>query len=292
MDRDIWIVLGCAVRIVCRRLRKPRRRFAYPDRLILQMWLWAALHERPRSWACRRDSYSTRFRPRRLPSVSQFCKRLRGGRFAAARSLLHDVLSARGRSDLLSFLDGKALVINDYSTDPDARNGIASGKFHFGYKLHARASSSGFLVEYRLLALNEGEQSTARSLLTRLPPGSVVLADSNYDSRFLYEEVRGRGGRLLTRLKGRSRRRSNLRRMGPARREAIAAWRARPALCERAMHRRDAIERNFAHLTSFGGGLGPLPAWVRRLSRVRLWVDAKVAIYHARLLARTIPRAA
>lgn len=291
MDRDIWIVLSCAARIACRRLGRPRRRFAYSDRTIILMLLWAALHDRPLSWACQRESYSTLFRPRRLPSVSQFCKRLRSPRMAAARAALHEVLSARGRADLLSFVDGKALVINDYSTDPDARNEIASGKFHFGYKVHARSSESGFIVEYRVLSLNAGEPSTARELLEHLPRGAVLLGDANYDSRHLYAAVHERGGRLLTRLKGRSRQPKNLRRMGEGRRAALRAWRTRPVLCERAMEARVQIERHFAHLTSFGGGLGPLPPWVRRLRRVRLWVDAKIAIYHARLIARTLRRA-
>ena len=38
------------------------------------------------------------------------------------------------------------------------------------------------------------------------------------------------------------------------------------------------IERSFGNATSFGGGLGPLPAWVRGLERVRTWVWAKLLI--------------
>ncbi len=50
--------------------------------------------------------------------------------------------------------------------------------------------------------------------------------------------------------------------------------------------RRDAIERFFGQLSAFGGGLAPLPAWVRRLERVERWITAKVIIYHARWLAK------
>jgi hypothetical protein len=32
-----------------------------------------------------------------------------------------------------------------------------------------------------------------------------------------------------------------------------------------------------------GGGLGPLPAWIRRLERTRRWVGCKIVLYHARL---------
>ena len=44
------------------------------------------------------------------------------------------------------------------------------------------------------------------------------------------------------------------------------------------MATRTAIERSFGNVTSFAGGLGPLPAWVRRPHRVALWVAAKFII--------------
>lgn len=286
MDREIWIVLECAVRLVVRRLPKPRRRFEYTDRLILLMWLWAAMHDRPRSWACVRVSYSSLFRPRTLPSVSQFCKRLKSERMVLARRMLHELLVAQGHQESLGFLDGKGLLVGEYSTDPDACNGIASGRYRKGYKLHARSTSSGFFVEYTVLPLNEGEPNTARELLEHLPAHSVTLADANYDSHLLYDAVHERGGQLLTRLKGRGRSLTTLRKMGPVRREAIEVWDTRPELCEQVLHKRDAIERHLAHLTNCGGGLSSLPAWVRTLSRVRLWIDAKIALYHARRLAR------
>ena len=52
-----------------------------------------------------------------------------------------------------------------------------------------------------------------------------------------------------------------------------------PALYER----RTDIERQFSQVSSFGGGLAPLPAWVRRIWRVRHWVWAKLLINAARI---------
>lgn len=63
-------------------------------------------------------------------------------------------------------------------------------------------------------------------------------------------------------------------------------WRDRPELAKRVYDKRGRIERIFSSLTSFGGGLAPLPAWVRRIARVRRWVTAKVVIYNARVLLR------
>lgn len=292
MDREIWTVLNSAVKRVARRLPRPRRRFDYNDRLILLMWLWSAMHERPLCWACARSSYSSLFRPRSLPSVSQFCKRLQSERFALARRMLHEVLVEQGLDDRICYLDGKALPVGEYSTDPDATDGRAHGRFRKGYKMHALTSERGFILQHTVLPLNVGEPNTARSLLDRFPAGALALADANYDSAPLYEAIRQRGGQLLTRLKGRARSADRLRTMGPARRQAIAMWETASSCCEVLLHWRDDIERHFGHLTSCGGGLTGLPAWVRRLDRVRRWVDAKVAIYHARLLVRRMRMAA
>jgi hypothetical protein len=70
VDRDVWIVLRAATAASVRKLRRPKRRFEFSDMLIVLMWLWAVMHDRPMSWACQRSSYSGLFRPRRLPSVS------------------------------------------------------------------------------------------------------------------------------------------------------------------------------------------------------------------------------
>ena len=50
----------------------------------------------------------------------------------------------------------------------------------------------------------------------------------------------------------------------------------------RVYRERTRIERVFGHLTCTPGLLGPLPAFVRGLPRVRRWVGAKICLYHAR----------
>ena len=287
MDRDIWIVLMAASRLAAHRMVRPGRRPVYSDLLVLRMWLWATLHDRPMCWACSRESYNSIFRPGRLPSVSRFSRRLRTGRLARLRVCLHRVLTEHGHQSALSYLDGKALPVGECTTDPDARDGVVTtGRFRRGYKLHARADGLGFFVEYRVRPLNEGEALIARKLLQRLTEGTLLLADANYDSRRLYAAVERRGSMFFTPVKGQATKPSTFRRMPESRRQAVLLWRDQPDMAEAAMRLRATIERLFAHLTGFGGGLGPLPAWARTLRRVRLWVDAKLAIYHARLIAR------
>jgi hypothetical protein len=43
------------------------------------------------------------------------------------------------------------------------------------------------------------------------------------------------------------------------------------------------VEREFAGLSCFGGGLAALPSWVRRIWRVRNWVMSKLLINAARI---------
>ena len=47
---------------------------------------------------------------------------------------------------------------------------------------------------------------------------------------------------------------------------------------------RRGIERAFGTLGSFDGGPSPLPAWVRHVERVWLWVSAKLLINAMRII--------
>lgn len=44
------------------------------------------------------------------------------------------------------------------------------------------------------------------------------------------------------------------------------------------------IERDYGTLTSFAGGLAPLPAWVRHETRVWFWTSAKMIINAVRIM--------
>jgi hypothetical protein len=283
MDRDIWTILMNSLRRVERRIPRPGRRCCYSDRLIVKMLLWAVGHDRPMCWACRREHYHTVFRPKRLPSISQFSRRLRKPRIAQVLQQMHRDLLGAGRAKGPTLIDGKALPVSDYSRDPDARDGYGSGRMHRGYKLHSWVRADGRIARFIVRPLNEGEPKIARQLVCRLPRPTLILGDGNYDSAGLYQAVHETGNRLLTPLKGRSRSSQRWRRMGEGRRQALRVWRRRPDVCQRLGKRRDIMEGAFGTLSGFGGGLAPLPAWVRRLDRVTRWVTVKIMIYHARL---------
>jgi len=287
MDKDVWLVIRCAIRTADRSIPRIGRRPRYSDRLIVKMFFWSVAHDRPRCWACRRSSYNALMRPRRLPSNSQFCKRLKHVRVVVLIRRVHELLAGLDEPISLGYIDGKALPISESSKDPDARTGRGNGAFSLGYKLHALADSLGRIRAFRLRPMNEGEPTVARRHLVRhVTRGAVILADGNYDGRKLYAAVGRRGAWLFTPQKRNRRTDAAYRKTCPERRAAMEVWRDQPHLARSVYALRGGIERVFSALTSYAGGLAPLPAWVRRLHRVTAWVTAKIALYNARVLLR------
>jgi hypothetical protein len=192
-------------------------------------------------------------------------------------------------------LDGKALVVSPVSQDKDARVGHVPGGMGRGYKPHAAVAGDGKVADFALLPLNRHEMPVARELIGighLLRPGTLVFADGNYDAHRLHKGVDARGGWLVCRpRRGGARRRVGgghpvtRRQMGPARRRLIDLWDQHPEAMEKVYRRRDQIERVFGNLTRIPGLLGPLPAFVPGLVRVRVrrWVTAKINLYHARI---------
>lgn len=257
------------------------------------MYFWSVAHDRPRNFATRRENYSSLFRPRRLPSYSQFCRRLHDERVLAMIDHVQHRLSASPQPVSLAFIDGKALPISESSKDPDARTGRGHGKFSRGYKLHALVAADGRIQCFAVRPMNEAEPRVSRELIfPRLAPGVTVIGDGNYDSKFLYEIARERGASFFAPPKKAPQQRRSWKRTNEARREAVEMWEQQPNLARKIYKSRTEIERVFSRLSCYGGGLAPLPAWVRRLDRVTLWVTAKISLYHARLLIREQKRSA
>ena len=298
MDRELWASVLAAVKRAAERVgwgggrRAPR----YPNWLVVAMYLWAVWHDRPLCWACDRGHYGGLFRPRgKLPSVSQFTRRVKSDDVQRILQLVHDAFAQRGRVSDEGYLDGKPLLVSPVSKDRQAKRGRVSGGFARGYKLHAFVNEHRRVVVWSVTGLSEDEKTVALELLPHLPPMSpdaLILKDSNYDSAPLHKgaaEV-APGARLVGPLKGQGRvgegghHPVTLRQMGPERRELLAAWRACPGWLELALRARDTVERVFGVLCCTAGGLGTaLPPWARTLCRVTRWVGAKIILYNARL---------
>ena len=123
MDNHIWSVVYQTIKDVDRAIPRCGRRPVYSDVLIVAMYIWSVWHDRPLCWACDRRHYGGMFRPRRLPSVSQFCKRIKTERCEAIMQKVHEHLSRMEWQTELSFLDGRAMPVGPCSKDRDAARG-------------------------------------------------------------------------------------------------------------------------------------------------------------------------
>lgn len=286
MERQLWPLLYHELRAAGQEVRQK-----YVQRqpwVIAAVLVWAALHDRPVGWACDPAHWATtRRRPARLPSAATVSRRTRRGGFAVFLNALTARLRGAGLPGLVLAVDGKPLLVGGCSHDPDARYGRAAGHMGKGYKLHAVWGRRPMPEAWEVTPLNEHEVNVGERLADQLTGGGYVTADGNYDAGRLFDRFAGRGYQLVA-----AQRKDNPggghREQSAARLRGIALWQCPFG---QAVYRcRVGIEGAFGNATTFAGGLGPLPAWVRRLGRVQRWVWAKLVINAARIRLRTAQR--
>ena len=296
MDQEIWCSVLTAIKRAANRVEPTVRCPLFGDWLIVAMYFWTCWHNRPQCWACDRSHYGRLFRPRKLPSISQFNRRVRTESVQMILQRIHKDLAKIGLAMPVSFIDGKPLLVSPVSKDPDARRGHVTGGFGKGYKPHAFVTEDLRIPVWSVTALNVHETHVAerkakppQAMCPSLPPqlaDAIVLGDGNYDAADLHKRSELTGSRLVVPLRGMAEHPVTLRQMGPARREHLQVSREHPAIVKYLLKWRIQIERVFSTLSCHGGGLGPLPSWVRRRERTRRWVGCKITLYHARLQFR------
>jgi hypothetical protein len=125
------------------------------------------------------------------------------------------------------------------------------------------------------------EQAATVQMIPELAGCGSLLGDSLYDINRLYDAAAAAGHQLLARRKrpdgGLGHCCHSPHRLRGL--EILATETGRSLYA-----RQEAIERHFGGLTNCGGGLSPLPAWVRTRRRVQLWVQAKLILNAQRLL--------
>jgi hypothetical protein len=279
MERELWPVLYPLLRDAGAGFSQKYAQ--HPVWVIVAVLLWAALHDRPLGWACDPRNWSTTpLRPARLPSPATVSRRLRGLAVGLLLRAVEQRLRDTGRQALVSYLDGKPLPVGGRSKDKDAR---PKGPLGPGYKLHAVWTTQPVPAAWEVTAAGVGEAPVAQRLVACAGGAGYLLADGNYDSGPLADDAAAAGYQLVA-AAWRPNAGKGHRRQSPHRLRGIAlmgtdfgrrlyAWRGQ-------------IERCFGNATSFGGGLGPLPAWVRRRHRVHCWVAAKLLINGARIVRK------
>jgi hypothetical protein len=176
---------------------------------------------------------------------------------------------------LLQIIDAKALSVSKVSKDPDAGYGRGAGTFQVGYKFYAVWSTGPMPLAWGLAPMNVSEKTMAGRLIPTLPGGGYLLGDPAYDANPLYDLAAEAGFQLVVKKrKGRGDRGLGHRRQSPARLRSIELMKT--DFGRELYNQRNQIECRFGTLTATGGGLAPLPAWVRHFNRVRNWVQAKI----------------
>jgi hypothetical protein len=273
MERELWRVLY----LLALELDNPWGHWRYSTAEVLAAYFWAVVHDRPTSWATYPAHWPDDLRPAWLVPQSTLSRRLRRPATVELMTAVEQhlvALLALGQC-LVQIIDAKALAVSKVSKDPDTGYGRGAGTHQNGYKLYAIWSTGPMPLAWGLAPMNVSEKTMARRLIPTLPGGGYLLGDPEYDANPLYDLAAEAGFQLVAK-KRKDRGRGGLghRRQSPGRLRSIELLQTK--FGRELFNQRNAIECRFGTLTSVGGGLAPLPAWVRRFNRVRNWVQAKI----------------
>jgi Transposase DDE domain len=278
MERERWIRLYELARQLSRGWREGCR---YSPATIVGVFLWAVVHDRPASWACQLANWPAELVGRGLPSQSTMSRRLKSESVRRLLELLETQFKAELPQDGLKFIDAKPLVVSGVSKDPEAARGYGVSGYAKGYKLYAIWGAGCIPYAREVHPMNLSEKRVARRLIGQLTGHGRLVGDSAYDANPLYDLAAKQGHQLAACRHSCRGGGLGHRRQSPHRMKGIALL--ENAEGKELLNQRLAIERAFGHCTSFGGGLAPLPPWVRRLPRVRLWVQAKLLVNALRI---------
>jgi len=283
MERELWPPLYRLILAVARDVRQ--KSVQHQPWVLVAVTLRAALHDRPVSWACRRRHWSTTtLKPARLPSAATLSRRVDGVGVGLFWRALEQRVRATADPALVAFVDGKPLAVGGNSKDPDARFGRGAGGLAKGYKLHAVWSTRPVPEAWEVTAMNGCEKAAAGRLVTQLRHGGYLVGDGNYDASWVSDAAWAAGYQLVA--PGRAAKTPGCGKHYQSPHRTRSRELLRTAFGRAVYRTRTAIERSFGHAGSFGGGLGPLPAWVRGLARVRTWVWAKLLINGVRIVRK------
>jgi Transposase DDE domain len=280
MERELWPAIYRRVMGAADAVRQVN--VTFQPHIIVLVFAWAALHDRPVGWACLPRNWSTTtLRPAGLPSPSTLSRRLKSIAVGVLMRHIEGLLRAATIPGIVQVIDGKPLPVGGASHDPDARNGHGAGKIAKGYKLHAIWGRAAVPEAWSVEPLNVCETKAAEAVLAAAPgPGGYLLGDGEYDATAVYDAAGAAGYQLVAPREDPNAGLGH-RRQSPYRLRSIELQKGEFGAALYAARR--SIERQFGNATSFAGGLAPLPAWVRRLWRVWRWTWVKLMINGVRI---------
>jgi hypothetical protein len=278
VEHQLWLTI---VALLAELGKRPKRTVCdYSDQDIVQVYYWAVAHDRPTSWACNRNNWPPWRRRRPLPSEATMSRRLRSPGVKKLLDALEQRVIAPKQPGLYWMIAGKPLAISGCSKDRQAGYGRAANCKAKGYKMHAIVDPQGGIAAWRVAPMNKDERVLAVRLVRGASIQGYLVGDTNYDSNPLHEACGRRDQlQLVTRRRHGRGRGLGHKKQTPGRLRSIELLEnPYPDFGEQLLADRNAVERRFAHLTNWGGGLTCLPPWVRTHRRVHRWVQAKLVL--------------
>ena len=284
MELELWSETSAAVSAVAVGWAR-HARDRHSTALIVRVYHWACLHDRPISWACKPANWRPSVRPEVLPDQSTMSRRTRRADFMAFLERVGQRMNGKAEPAMVKVVDGKPLELPNHTTDRDATWSRGVSRTSVGYKLHAIFSGNPMPDAFAITTLNVCEKRMAARLIRRVGGFGYLLGDAHYDASWLFDHCHAHHHQLVCpRAKPGTGEGHHY--VSPRRRRAIAMLEV-PEAVNPFGHDlydwRTDIERDFSQLTCFGAGLGPLPSWIRRIWRVRPWVINKLLINAARI---------
>ena len=278
MEYQLWVSVVTVLASLDKAFKPTNADFSDED--IVKVHYWSVLNDRPIRWACHACNWPLHKRRHPLPSEATMSRRLRSPSVVALLNVMAKRVIAPKELGLFWIIDGKPLPIGGCSKDRQAGYGRAANCKAKGYKIHAILDTEGAIAAWRVAPMNKDERVMAERLLRTAPIQGYVVGDSNFDSNKLHQLCDQREQLQLV----------TLRRYGPShgtghRKQTKGRLRSMeltenpmPAFAKQMLRDREYIERRFAHLTNWGGGLTCLPPWIRTHRRVHRWVQAKLVL--------------
>jgi hypothetical protein len=274
MERELWNKIYHCVKELASNKRP--RCASFSDAQIVLTYFWSVLNNRSINWATHKCNWPLHMRRCRIPTSSTMTRRLPTESIQELLKTIHQNIIQQYPRNTCRWIDAKPLPIGGCSKDKDSSYGFGASCILRGYKLYAVADQNQGFIAWSVKAIKHNEALVARELIPQLDSGGYLIGDTAYDSDILYNlaaqsEIQLIAPRKRARALGhRKYSQHRLRSLQMQQREF-----GRSLLSSRVN-----IERMFGNLTTFIGGLGPLPHWVRTLFRVEMWVRAKMIFYH------------
>jgi hypothetical protein len=271
---------GILYRLVSQLSPTRGKRCQYSDGDILLVLLWAALRQKPICWACDRRNAPHLLRGRPRPSPSLVSRRLRSESVNMLLNLVIVCLQQPLRADPTLVdcwkIDARGFAVNRFSKDKQAKWGYCCGRKALGYKLFLLIDARDVPIAWHVEAMNGSEPIVAQQLIEHIDRPGYLLGDSLYDSNALHELTAAKQVQLLA---PRKEPHQPIGRRSEARLHAIAMLETPVNTFGPSLYNsRTDIERVFSRWAASDVALDHLPSWVRTLTRVRRWINAKILI--------------